>query len=79
MITSLLFFLFLKNIYLFILAAPGLSCGMRIFLVAACGLLVVACTRDLVPRPGIEPGPPELEAWSLTHWTTREVPNLSFK
>ena len=33
-----------------------------------------ACTRDLVPRPGIEPGPPTLGAWSLTHWTTREVP-----
>ena len=26
------------------------------------------------PRPGIEPVPPELEAWSLNHWTTREVP-----
>ena len=29
---------------------------------------------DLVPRPGIEPGPPALGVWSLTHWTTREVP-----
>ena len=28
----------------------------------------------LVPRPGIEPAPPELEAWSLSHWTAREVP-----
>ena len=25
-------------------------------------------------RPGIEPGPPALGAWSLSHWTTREVP-----
>ena len=32
----------------------------------ACGILV--------PRPGIEPMPPALEAWSLNHWTTREVP-----
>ena len=29
--------------------------------------------RDLVPRPGIEPGPPALGAQSLSHWTTREV------
>ena len=48
------------------------------FLVAACGLLVVACMRDLVPQPGIEPGPPALGAWSLTHWTAREVPESFF-
>ena len=29
---------------------------------------------DLVPQPGMEPGPPALGAWSLSHWTTREVP-----
>ena len=28
----------------------------------------------LVPRPGFEPGPPAVEAWSLNHWTTRGVP-----
>ena len=43
-------------IYLFVLAAPGLSCGVW----------------DLVPRPGIEPGPPAWGTWSLTHWTTRK-------
>ena len=42
----------------FNLAALGLSCGMR----------------DLVPWPGMEPGPPALGAQSLNHWTTREVP-----
>ena len=31
-------------------------------------------TWDLVPWPGIEPGPPALGAQSLSHWTTREVP-----
>ena len=36
--------------------------------VAACGILV--------PLPGIEPGPPALEAWSLIRQTTREVPCL---
>ena len=32
----------------------------------------------LVPRPGIEPMSPALQAWILNHWTTREVlhPNL---
>ena len=31
----------------------------------------------LVPQPGIEPAPPTMEAWSLNHWTTREVPQTS--
>ena len=29
----------------------------------------------LVPQQGIEPAPPAVEAQSLNHWTTREVPN----
>ena len=29
---------------------------------------------DLVPWPGIESSRPELGAWSLSHWATREVP-----
>ena len=33
---------------------------------AACGILV--------PRPGIEPRPPTVEAWSPNHWTARELP-----
>ena len=31
----------------------------------------------LVPRPGIEPTPPALEAQSLNQWTAREVPDQS--
>ena len=31
---------------------------------------------DLVPWPGIEPGPPALDAWSVSHWIAREVPDL---
>ena len=30
----------------------------------------------LLPRPGIEPTPPALEAWGLNDWTTREVPPI---
>ena len=33
----------------------------------ACGILI--------PQPGIKPLPPALEACSLNHWTTREVPD----
>ena len=80
-------FIFKIFIYLFIYAAPGLSCGMQYLfslvaacglLVGACGLLAVACLWDLVPRPGIEPGPPALGMQSLTHWTTREVRHVFF-
>ena len=35
-------------------------------------------TWDIVPWPGIEPGPPALGVQSLSHWTTREVPNSVF-
>ena len=33
--------------------------------------------QDLVPQPGIEPGPPALGAQRLTPWTTGEVPTYS--
>lgn len=33
----------------------------------------------LLPRSGIEPPPLALEAWSLTHWSAREVPGLIFQ
>ena len=44
------------------LAMLGLNCGMW----------------DLVPQPGIKPRPPALGAWSLSHWTTREVQTFNF-
>ena len=39
------------------LFAPGLGCSM--------------C--NIVPRPGIELGPPTLGGQNLSHWTTKEV------
>ena len=42
-------------IYIYILAAPGLSCSMS----------------DLVPQPGIEPGPPTLLAPGLAGTSQR--------
>ena len=44
------------------MAIPGLSCSMW----------------DLVPWPGIEPGPFALGLWSPSYWTTREVPIFCF-
>ena len=38
-------------------------------------MLGLSCDRwDLFPQPGMESRPPALRAWSLSHWTTREVP-----
>ena len=59
------FILSFFNIYFIYLAASGLSCSIQIL---ACGMW------DLVPWPGIEPEPPALGLWSLSHWTNREVP-----
>ena len=51
-------------------------------LAAACGIFDLSLLWyvnsscgiwDIVPWPGIKPRPPTLEAWSLSHWTTREV------
>ena len=51
------------RVFVFIwLSMPCVSC--RIF---RCGMW------NLVPWPGIEAGPPELGAWSLSHWTTRAI------
>ena len=50
------------------------------WLIWLCQVIIVACgifshsMSDLVSWPGTEPVPPALWAWSLSHWTTREVP-----
>ena len=41
----------------------GPSCAMRALI---CGM------RDLVPPPGIKPGPSSLGGWSLSHWANRK-------
>ena len=38
-------------------------------------LLCAAC-EILLPRSGIQPVPPAVEAWSVNHWTAREVPKI---
>ena len=61
--SPLILCIYLKNIFidLFNLDVAGLSCSMW----------------GLVPRPGIEPRPPALEAQTLRCWTTREGPSCS--
>ena len=63
-------------------------CGMWIFVsffsavargIFSCDIWVLSCNMwDPVPCTGIEPGPTALGAWSSSHWTTREVPVISW-
>ena len=83
---KLVFIYFKKYSYFFIyLGAAGLGFSMRDprsllwdagSLVAASQLLLCRKIQfwDPVPRPGFEPRTPAFGAWSLSHWTTREVP-----
>ena len=70
--TSIIIVFFIFIIYL---AAPGLSCITWDLLLMH--VKTLSCSMwDLVPWTGIEPRSPALEAWSLSHWTTREVAKL---
>ena len=51
---------------------PTGSCGAFLLLVVCFWPCRVAY-GILVPRPGIEPSPPAVEAQSPNHWTAREV------
>ena len=66
----------------FVVACGTFTAACRIFSCSmwtlSCSLRTLSCGMwDLVPWPGIEPGPPALGAWNLSHWTTREVPIIS--
>ena len=60
-------FLFLKTLmhWVFVAACRSFSGGMW---------TLSWDMWHLVPWPEIEPGHPTLGAWSLSHWTTRQVP-----
>jgi len=70
---NLKYYIYFLNIYSFIHS-----------FIQLCWVLVVACEIfccgmwDLVPWPGSKPRPPALGIWSLSHWTTREVPIYTF-
>ena len=41
---------------------------------------ILSCSMcNLAPQPGKKQGPPILGAWSISHWTTQEVPLLKKK
>ena len=65
----------------FFQSQKSLQTESALFFFLAFTALVLSCsTWDLVPQPGIKPGPPALGAKGLNHWTTREVPDsTSFK
>ena len=52
------------------------SAGSQLWHVGSSFFFFSCSMWDLVPWLEIESGPPELEAWYLSHWTTREVSNV---
>ena len=77
------FFFFFFNIYLFGCTGSQLwHAGSSLWCAGSfsCGMQTLNCDMwDIVPWPGIEPGPAVLGKWSPSHWTTREVPGLLIK
>ena len=72
------------NIYLFGCTGSSLQhLETSIFVMAcrifSCSIWTLSCSRwDLVPWPGINPGPPALGMWSFSLRTIREVPLSPF-
>ena len=61
------------NNYLFIWLCWVLVTACRVF---SCSMWTLSCIMwDLIPWSGMEPGLLASEPWSLSHWTTREVPH----
>ena len=48
--------------------------GILILLLIFLFIFFAVPHAGLVPQPGFEPVPTAVEALSLNHWTTREVP-----
>ena len=61
-----------------ILTKTQLGSGFFLLFLFCFVLLHCAVCGILVPRPGIKPMPPAVEAQSLNHWTSREVPRDFF-
>ena len=64
-------FFFVNCVFICLCWVLVAECG-----IFTCSLQTLSCSIwDLVPWPGIKPKSPALEAWSLSHWSTREVPS----
>ena len=74
----------LFNVYLlawlhqaFVVARGSFSWGAR-HVNSLFGTRIFTCSMwDLVPRTGIEPELPAPGVWSVSPWTTRDVPNMT--
>ena len=63
-------FFFFLNIYLF-----GFCSRSQLWYIGSLVVQTLSCYMwDLFLWPGIEPEPPALGTWGLSHWTTRVVP-----
>ena len=77
-----LFLIFIKKFLYIYLYIPGLCCSKwalffntYFYLFTCLAVLSVSCVLwYLIPWPGIKPRCSALGVWSLSHWTTREVP-----
>ena len=67
------FFFFLIFIYL-----AALGPIVVVYMIFSYDIWTLSCETQCVLRPGIEPGSSKLGAWSLGHWTTRELPQCTF-
>ena len=70
--SQVFFFIFLFLIYIY-LAAPGLSCGAWDLQLQHVNLQLQHMRSSSLTG---DSRPSALEAWSLSHWKTREVPGL---
>ena len=70
--------LFIWLCWIFVAACGTLNCGKQDSF-CLFGMQTLSCgIWDLVPWTGFKPGSPALQAWSVNHWPTREVPQLVF-
>ena len=69
-----------KKLFIWLCWVLGAAWGMwDLYGTFSCGMPTLSCGMwDLVPRAGIELGAPALGAWSLSHWTIREVLRMTF-
>ena len=71
-------FLFLTSLSMIISSCIRVVANGIIFFFSFFSWPCLAACWILVPWPGIKPAPPAVKAWSLNHWTTRELPLFTF-
>ena len=67
-------FILWTNLFLIFMFAFFFVFFWLLWVLVAVHMIFTCSIWDLVPWPGIEPGPSALGTWGLSHWPTREVP-----